>query len=132
MNVIKESNGLEYDWLSLKFIKRVSQFAKFLAHPTKISHGIFNTLMDFAPASLQGNCLHTILTVSHYAGSNQWMVLPQLLCSARLGQVIHAKVDCFTIYAKMMHMLATYTVVREHLDQNNLPWAIINESKPLC
>ena len=57
--------------------------------PTKISNGIFNTLMDFARASLQENCLLIIFTVSHFAGSNQWLALPELLCTARLHQVMH-------------------------------------------
>ena len=46
--------------------------------------------MDFAPASLEENCLHEIFTISHFAGSNQWLALPQLLCTARLHEVMHA------------------------------------------
>ena len=46
--------------------------------------------MDFAPASLQETCLHKILAVSQFAGSHQWLALPQLLCTARLHQAMHA------------------------------------------
>ena len=46
--------------------------------------------MDFAPASLQENCLHKIITVSQFAGSNQCVAFPQLLCTAKLHQAMHA------------------------------------------
>ena len=46
--------------------------------------------MDFAPASWHENCLQKVLTVNQFAGSNQWLVLPQPLCTARLHQVMHA------------------------------------------
>ena len=60
--------------------------------PTKISDGIFNIPMDFAPASQQENCLHKIFKVSQFAGSNQCVSLRQLLSSVKLDQAMHAGV----------------------------------------
>ena len=55
--------------------------------PTKNSDWIFDTPLDFAPASLQENSLHSFYTVSQFAGSKESIALPKLSmnCSTASG-----------------------------------------------